>query len=59
MEEDPRQKVLLIEGENDVHEIQVARWPKKNCKRCYGRGWTGRNVITDEYVRCLCTEGGR
>lgn len=28
--------------------------PKKNCKRCHGRGWTGRDVATLKLVPCKC-----
>jgi len=27
---------------------------KKNCKRCYGRGYLGRDTITGVYVPCNC-----
>ena len=26
--------------------------PKKNCKRCYGRGYVGLNVATNEMIPC-------
>ena len=28
--------------------------PKKGCKKCYGRGWTGRDVKTKHPVPCNC-----
>lgn len=30
-----------------------APWaPKKNCKRCYGRGFVGANALTKELIPC-------
>lgn len=29
--------------------------PKKNCRKCYGRGYVGHNFHTKEPVRCSCT----
>ena len=28
--------------------------PKKNCKRCYGRGWTGKHAGSGEPIPCTC-----
>lgn len=28
--------------------------PKKNCNHCYGRGYTGKDIITQTYVKCQC-----
>lgn len=28
--------------------------PKKSCRRCFGRGYIGRNVLTNSVVPCSC-----
>lgn len=28
--------------------------PEKNCKHCYGRGYTAQNALTKAYVPCVC-----
>ena len=30
-------------------------YPKKNCKKCFGRGYVGRNTETGQFVNCSCT----
>lgn len=27
---------------------------KKNCKQCYGRGYTSRHITTGKYIPCSC-----
>ena len=27
---------------------------KNNCNHCYGRGYTSRDVLKDEYILCRC-----
>lgn len=34
--------------------IEVAREPDPGCKRCYGRGHVGKDVVTGRYVTCRC-----
>jgi hypothetical protein len=36
--------------------VPLKRLPLKNCKRCYGKGNLGRNVLTNMYVPCPCTQ---
>lgn len=36
--------------------IPLKRLPLKNCKRCHGVGNLGRNVLTNMYVPCPCTQ---
>lgn len=35
-------------------EIYVWNEPKSNCKKCYGRGYIGKNVKTHLKVSCNC-----
>lgn len=30
--------------------------PNKSCKKCYGRGFIGRNIKTNQLVKCRCTK---
>lgn len=44
-------------GPVELHDTQGnklrAPWPpKKNCKRCYGRGFVGRDSQTNQLVPC-------
>ena len=34
----------------------LKRLPKKSCKKCHGKGYTGRNTISGKYVPCVCTQ---
>lgn len=38
------------------YDIPLGRAPRRNCKRCYGRGHLGRNVDTGKYLPCPCTK---
>jgi len=29
--------------------------PKPDCKKCYGRGYIGVNIQTNEFIPCECT----
>lgn len=29
-------------------------YPDKSCKKCYGRGYIGINVLTNEMIPCRC-----
>lgn len=29
---------------------------KPNCKKCYGRGIIGRDILTNKYWRCKCVK---
>ena len=35
----------------------VDKFPKENCKRCYGRGYVGWDVKTGRCSPCGCLEG--
>ena len=34
--------------------VPLKREPKKNCKKCSGRGHTG-TIVGGKYVSCICT----
>ena len=46
-----------LAGEREVIFDQP---PDPKCKKCYGVGHTGRNILTGLFVPCVCTQrGGR
>lgn len=34
--------------------IELKRKPKGSCRKCYGRGFVGRNQTTGDVVTCSC-----
>ena len=40
---------LLSEG-----QIPLKKKPNTNCKKCYGRGYSGKNTQDFSYTPCLC-----
>lgn len=34
--------------------IPLPKLPKKNCLRCFGRGYVGYNTTTGKHVLCRC-----
>ena len=38
----------------DEFQIPILRKPKHNCKRCYGRGYIGQDLIKKYYPICSC-----
>lgn len=42
---------------NADYTFVIAALPKPKCKRCHGRGWTGRSVEFDRVIPCACIEG--
>jgi len=46
-----RRGVQTIKDKNGS-EVKLPYPPKKNCKKCYGRGYVGTNVITGRFVIC-------
>lgn len=43
-------------------ELLRGRWeelgkrPNPGCKRCHGRGWIGRDVVTGNVIQCKCVK---
>ena len=40
---------LLSEG-----QLPLIKKPNTNCKKCYGRGYSGKNTQDLSYIPCLC-----
>lgn len=38
----------------DEGQIPLLQKPKENCNKCYGRGFTDKNIITGFYSICKC-----
>jgi len=38
----------------DCGQLEITNDPKTNCKKCYGRGYTNKNVKTGHYSLCPC-----
>jgi len=38
----------------DCGQLKITDNPKSNCKRCHGRGFTGRDSSTGHYSMCRC-----
>jgi|TARA_R110002050_G_scaffold10373_5_gene35468 hypothetical protein len=38
----------------DCGQLKITDDPKNNCKRCHGRGFTGRNSESGHYDMCRC-----
>jgi hypothetical protein len=34
--------------------IELEKLPDPKCKKCYGKGWTGRDKDTGDVVPCRC-----
>ena len=34
--------------------IELDKEPDPNCKECFGRGWIGKDVDTEEVIPCKC-----
>lgn len=46
----PYQIIKVIAQKNEIN----IKEPKKNCRRCNGRGWIGRSATTGEPFACSC-----
>ncbi len=38
----------------DCGQLEVSNEPKKACAHCYGRGNTGKNIVSGHYNICKC-----
>jgi hypothetical protein len=38
----------------DEGQIPLLKNPPSNCKKCYGRGYTGRDAQNYGYIPCMC-----
>ena len=39
----------------DCGQLEITNMPKSNCKKCLGKGYTGKDLKTDHYNMCPCT----
>ena len=40
------------EGKGEI--VPIAKVPKANCRRCYGRGHLGKDIKSDQFIKCPC-----
>ena len=40
---------LLSQG-----QFPLKKKPSQSCKKCYGRGYTGKNLTDFTYIPCMC-----
>ena len=36
--------------------IELGKRPKPGCKHCHGRGWIGRDIVTNKVIVCKCVK---
>ena len=51
--ENPDDPLVKIKIASKMMGITIKE-PEKDCKKCYGKGYTGTKVLTNEPVPCLC-----
>lgn len=39
--------------------LELGKKPKRNCRKCYGRGFLGRDFQTKQLIPCSCTKPKR
>ena len=44
----------FTEAEYERDKRRIKKYAKPSCKKCYGRGWIGKNVKTGQLVPCKC-----
>lgn len=45
---------VAVPETNTIGLSDLAIFAKKGCRRCFGRGYIGRNIKTHELVMCSC-----
>ena len=35
---------------------ELGKRPDPGCKKCYGRGYIGRDIVTNRVIECLCVK---
>lgn len=48
----PEKKEPVVLQDADGNKLRAPWAPKKHCKRCYGRGFVGKDSKTNELVPC-------
>lgn len=36
--------------------VELGQRPNPGCRRCHGRGYTGRNLTTGNVIQCRCVK---
>ncbi len=36
--------------------VELGKRPNPGCRRCYGRGYTGRDLVTGNMIICRCVK---
>ena len=49
-----KMKESMTEEEFEKRFNEVYVLPKRSCKKCYGRGHVGKNLMTGKVVMCTC-----
>lgn len=47
-----KEDVVLL----DQHQIPLNKKPSSSCKKCYGRGYIGKNKTDFTYIPCSCLQ---
>ena len=45
-------KIPVVLEDKDGNKLRAPWAPKKNCKKCFGRGFIGRDSETQELIPC-------
>jgi len=48
----PEPKGPVVLEDKEGNKLRAPWPPKKNCKRCYGRGFVGKDSATNELIPC-------
>lgn len=40
----------------DIGQVPLSKLPPSNCKKCFGRGYTGRDKDNFAYYACSCVK---
>lgn len=49
--EEPKKEPVILE-DAEGNKLRAPWPPKKTCKRCYGRGFIGKDANTNELIPC-------
>jgi hypothetical protein len=49
----PEKRGEVIITDKTGTPVKLPYPPKQNCKKCYGRGYVGTNVVTGRFLICL------
>lgn len=52
-----RYRLVFDEVTGQEQWYYIGKVPKSGCKRCYGTGLVGRNLVTKKFVSCRCIKG--